>query len=107
MATATGHTPSCEGVSVFGAGEFLEVFLTRVRVAALLAVPAWWGLAVFFLVEEGWYPGVVLGFVLPPVAAYLGIRGHRDVRPGLTAGALALNLATPLVTVGSAWLMSR
>ncbi|MGP4002229.1 hypothetical protein [Streptomyces sp. 8N706] len=52
----------------------------------------------FFTTEEGWHFSFLLGCVLPPIAAYLGVRGKREIRTGMSATALALAFATlPLV----------
>ncbi|MFE6889778.1 hypothetical protein [Streptomyces sp. NPDC057694] len=96
--------PVVYGVSVFGEGESLDLFLSRGRMLALGSVPAWWFLTIFLVVEEGWHYSFVLGFALPPIVAYGGVRGYRDVRPGMTAAAMALGVATPLATMGLAWL---
>ncbi|WP_353945069.1 hypothetical protein ABII15_28240 [Streptomyces sp. HUAS MG91] len=94
-------------MSVLGEGETLDLFLTRGRLLALGSVPAWWLLTLFILAEEGWRHSFALGFVLPLLVAYGGVRGYRDVRPGMTAAALALGVATPLLTLGLAWLEGR
>ncbi|MGD6742847.1 hypothetical protein ACOKM3_13495 [Streptomyces sp. BH106] len=94
-------------MSLFGEGEFLDLFLSRGRMFALVSVPAWWALTIFLFVEEGWRFGLVLGLVLPLLVAYLGLRGYREVRPGVMAGALALSIATPLLTMSLVWLEGR
>ncbi|MCX4829770.1 hypothetical protein OG746_13625 [Streptomyces sp. NBC_01016] len=94
-------------MSVFGEGAFLDLFLSRGRMLALVSVPVWWSMTVFLLAEEGWHYGLVLGFVLPLFVAYLGLRGYQEVRPGMTAGALALSVATPLVIIALGWLEGR
>ncbi|WP_327393578.1 hypothetical protein OG533_38910 [Streptomyces sp. NBC_01186] len=69
-----------------------EVFLTRLRGWVLGWVPGAWALVWFLTVEEGWHLSFLPLCVLPPAAAYLGVRAHREIRAGLawTAGALAL-----------------
>ncbi|MEU0744201.1 hypothetical protein [Streptomyces sp. NPDC006134] len=45
---------------------------------------------VFFTVEEGWHFSFLITYVLSPIAAYLGIRGKREIRAGMAAAALGL-----------------
>ncbi|MER5947736.1 hypothetical protein ABT127_16910 [Streptomyces sp. NPDC001904] len=87
-----------------GDGEALDRFLSKGRMLCLAAVPVCWVLCVFFIAEEGWRFGFLAGFLLPPVAAYLGLVGHREVRPGMTALACALVLATVPLALVFAWL---
>ncbi|WP_229877324.1 hypothetical protein [Streptomyces bluensis] len=49
---------------------------------------------VFFIKEEGWHFSFLVCCVLPLIAAYLGVRGKREIRAGLAATGLALALAT-------------
>ncbi|MGW1612372.1 hypothetical protein ACWCQZ_23690 [Streptomyces sp. NPDC002285] len=49
---------------------------------------------VFFITEEGWHFSLLLCCVLPFIAAYLGVRGKREIRAGLAASGLALAVAT-------------
>jgi hypothetical protein len=84
----------------FGGVDGLELFLTRCLYMTVASVPVWWGLTFFFIKEEGWYFSFLLCFVLPPIAAYLGVRGKREIRAGLAATGLALAAATlPLTFV--------
>ncbi|MFG2332724.1 hypothetical protein ACGFMM_24260 [Streptomyces sp. NPDC048604] len=77
-----------------------ELFLSRCRALTVASVPACLGVMVFFFKEEGWHFSLLLGCVLPPIAAYLGIRGKRDIRGGLAAAGLALAVvALPLTLV--------
>ncbi|WP_420035841.1 hypothetical protein ACN2WE_29580 [Streptomyces sp. cg28] len=91
-------------MSFLGDGETLDRFLSKGRMMCLAAVPVCWALCAFFIAEEGWRFGLLIGFLLPPVAAYLGIVGHREVRPGMTTLASALALATVPLALGLAWL---
>jgi hypothetical protein len=82
----------------FGGADAVDLFLTRCRNLSVGSVPAWWGAMVFFIAEEGWHFSFLVGFVLPLIAAYLGVRGKREIRTGMSASALALAFATlPLV----------
>ncbi|MGP3773823.1 hypothetical protein ACTWJ8_23715 [Streptomyces sp. SDT5-1] len=84
-------------MSFFGDGEALDLWLSRGRVLSVGAVPVIWVLLVFLVKEEGWHLAFLVGFLLPPAGALLGLRGHRDVRPGLTAAGVALAVgALPL-----------
>ncbi|MER5752747.1 hypothetical protein [Streptomyces sp. NPDC002088] len=78
----------------FGGVDAHELFLSRCRYLSVGSVPAFWGVTVFFIKEEGWYFSFLLCFVLPLIAAYLGVRGQREIRTGLAATGLALAAAT-------------
>lgn len=68
-------------MSVFGAGAFLDLLLSRGRMVALVSVPDWWSMTVFLLAEEGWRYALVPGFVLPLFVAYVGLwRGSRAAK---------------------------
>ncbi|MFF7313841.1 hypothetical protein [Streptomyces sp. NPDC008137] len=87
-------------MSVFGGADGLELFLSRCRVMTVGSVPVCLAATVFFIKEEGWHFGLVLSCVLPPIAAFLGIRGRREIRAGMAAAGLALALAAlPLTFV--------
>ncbi|MFI6376043.1 hypothetical protein [Streptomyces sp. NPDC050546] len=87
-------------MSVFGGVDDLELFLSRCRVMTVGSVPVCLAATVFFITEEGWHFGMLLSCVLPPIAAFLGVRGKREIRPGMAAAGLALALATlPLTFV--------
>ncbi|MCT9079499.1 hypothetical protein [Streptomyces fulvoviolaceus] len=84
----------------FGGVDGLELFLTRCLYMTVGSVPAWWGVTLFLMKEEGWHFSFLLCFVLPPIAAYLGVRGKREIRAGLAGAGLALAVATlPLMFV--------
>ncbi|MFF7190998.1 hypothetical protein ACFZAR_38640 [Streptomyces sp. NPDC008222] len=76
----------------FGGGYGLERFLTRCFYLSLGSVLVYWCAAVFFIKEEGWHFSFLVCGVLPPIAAYLAVRGKREIRAGMaaTAGVLAL-----------------
>ncbi|MCI3277906.1 hypothetical protein [Streptomyces cylindrosporus] len=83
-----------------GGSGTLDLFLSRSRVATVASVPVCLAAMVFFIMEEGWHFSLLLCCVLPPIAAYLGIRGMREIRAGLAATGLALAVATlPLAFV--------
>ncbi|MEU0375197.1 hypothetical protein ABZ070_34550 [Streptomyces sp. NPDC006283] len=87
-------------MSFFSGVEDLELFLSRSRVMTVVSVPVCVGAMVFFLREEGWRFSMLLCCVLPLIAAYLGIRGKREIRIGLAAAGLALAVVTlPLALV--------
>jgi hypothetical protein len=87
-------------VSFFSGVEDLELFLTRSRAMTVASVPAGVAVMVFFLSEEGWRFSLLLCCVLPSIAAYLGIRGKREIRGGLAAAGLALaGVTLPLALV--------
>ncbi|GAA3074857.1 hypothetical protein [Streptomyces glomeratus] len=91
----------------FGGGYGLERFLTRCLYPSLGSVPVCWCAMVFFIKEEGWHFSFLLCGFLPPVAAYLGFRGKREIRTGTAAAAAALALATlPLTFVPASLEMS-
>lgn len=48
----------------------------------------------FFFAEEGRHSSFLVGCVLPPIAAYLGVKGKREIRTGLSATALGLAIVT-------------
>lgn len=76
----------------------LELFLTRVRDLTVGWTPGCLLFAWFLTKEEGWHMSFLALCVLPPVAAYLGIRAKREIRAGLAWGAGALALAPlPLI----------
>jgi hypothetical protein len=78
----------------FGGVDDLELFLSRARAMSVGAVPVCLAVMVFFIAEEGWRFSLLLCCVLPPIAAYLAIRGKREIRAGLAAAGLALAVAT-------------
>ncbi|EGX57541.1 hypothetical protein SZN_22216 [Streptomyces zinciresistens K42] len=87
-------------MSFFGGAGDLELFLSRARVMSVGAVPVCLAAMVFFISEEGWRYSLVLCAVLPPVAAYLAIRGKREIHAGMAAAGLGLAVATlPLAFV--------
>ena len=78
----------------------LELFLSRCRIMTVSSVPVCLSAMVFFIKEEGWHFSLLLCCVLPLIAAYLGVRGKREIRTGLAATGLALAVATlPLTCV--------
>ncbi|MGW5247193.1 hypothetical protein ACWEQN_25730 [Streptomyces sp. NPDC004129] len=55
---------------------------------------------VFLVKEEGWHFSFLVYVVLPPVAAYLAVRGRREIHAGMAASAAVLALVTlPLTFV--------
>lgn len=85
-------------MSFFGGVNDLELFLSRCRMMSVGSVPVCLAAMVFFIKEEGWHFSLLLCCVLPLVAAYLGIRGKREIRAGMAATGLALAFATLPVT---------
>lgn len=81
-------------MSFFGGAGDLELFLSRARVMSVGAVPVCLAAMVFFISEEGWRYSLLLCGVLPPIAAYLGIRGKREIHAGMAAAGLGLAVAT-------------
>ncbi|MEU9860738.1 hypothetical protein AB0D99_07680 [Streptomyces sp. NPDC047971] len=81
-------------MSFFNGVEDLELFLSRSRAFTVASVPACVAVMIFFLSEEGWRFSLLLCCILPVIAAYLGIRGKREIRGGLAAAGLALAVAT-------------
>jgi hypothetical protein len=71
-----------------------ELFVTRCRDAGVLSVPACFAIMGFLIKEEGWHFSFLVCCILPPIAAYLGVRGKREIRTGMSATALALAVAT-------------
>ncbi|MFG2772863.1 hypothetical protein [Streptomyces sp. NPDC048350] len=70
------------------------------RLVQVVAEIAPVGAMVFLLSEEGWRFSLLLCCVLPLTAAYLGIRGKREIRGGMAAAGLALAFITlPLTFV--------
>ncbi|MGF0169771.1 hypothetical protein ACQF36_04345 [Streptomyces sp. Marseille-Q5077] len=57
-------------------------------------MPVCLAVMVFFITEEGWHYSLLLCCVLPLIAAYLGVRGKREIRAGMAASGLALAVAT-------------
>ncbi|MBT2421264.1 hypothetical protein J7F01_33870 [Streptomyces sp. ISL-22] len=87
-------------MSIFGGADDLELFLSRCRVMSVGSVPVYLAVMVFFIKEEGWHFSLLLCGVLPLIAACLGVRGNREIRPGMSAAGLALACATlPLTFV--------
>lgn len=87
-------------MSFFSGAEDLELFLSRSRVMTVVSVPVCVSAMVFLLSEEGWRFSLLLCCVLPLTAAYLGIRGKREIRGGMAAVGLALAFITlPLTFV--------
>ncbi|GAA2096957.1 hypothetical protein GCM10009801_66960 [Streptomyces albiaxialis] len=78
----------------------LDMFLTRMRNLVVAWAPGCLAFTWFLTREEGWHMSFLALCLLPPLGAYLGIRAHREIRPGLAwaAGALAFG---PLVLVGA------
>ncbi|MFE5486642.1 hypothetical protein [Streptomyces sp. NPDC056527] len=91
-------------MSFFNGVEDLELFLSRSRMMTVMSVPVCVGVMVFFLREEGWRFSLLLCCVLPLLAAYLGIRGKREIRGGMAAAGLALAVATLPLALVLAWL---
>ncbi|MFK0114265.1 hypothetical protein [Streptomyces sp. NPDC090994] len=55
---------------------------------------------IFFIMEEGWHFSLLLCCTLPLIAAYLGVRGKREIRTGMAGAGIALAVATlPLTFV--------
>jgi hypothetical protein len=81
-------------MSFFGGAGDLELFLSRSQVLSVSSVPVCLGAMVFFITEEGWHFSLLLCCILPLIAAYLGVRGKREIRAGLAAAGLALAVAT-------------
>ncbi|MER6016032.1 hypothetical protein [Streptomyces bluensis] len=89
-----------------GGVDDLELFLSRCRVLSVASVPVCLGAMVFFIKEEGWHFSFLVCCVLPLIAAYLGVRGKREIRAGLAGAGLVLALATLPVTFALASLES-
>jgi hypothetical protein len=84
----------------FGGAEGLDLFVTRCRNAGVTSVPVCLALVGFLIKEEGWHFSFLVGCVLPPIAAYLGVRGNRELRAGMSFTALVLATASlPLMFV--------
>lgn len=87
-------------MAFFGGGDSLELFLSRCQVMSVGSIPACLGLMVFLIKEEGWHYSLLLCCLLPLIAAYLGVRGKREIRAGMAAMGLVLAVATlPLTFV--------
>ncbi|MGW7050603.1 hypothetical protein [Streptomyces sp. NPDC054887] len=84
--------------------DHLDTFLSKVRLGALVTVPAYLALLFFLTSEEGWHWSFLVFCVLPPLTAFLGFRAKRDIRPGLGMAALALAVA-PVPLVGAVELL--
>jgi hypothetical protein len=91
-------------MSFFGGVSGLDLFLSRARVMTVGSVPVCLAAMVFFIKEEGWHFSFLLCCVLPVIAAYLGVRGAREIRAGMAGLGLALAVATLPLTFGLALL---
>ncbi len=97
MATLTGRyrwEKAVRTMGFLGGGDDLELFLSRCRIMSVGSVPVCLGAMVFFVEEEGWHFGFLVCCVLPLIAAYLGVRGKREIRTGMAATGLVLAVAT-------------
>lgn len=85
-------------MGVLGGVDDLERFLTRSLYLSVGSVPVCWALMVFLITDVGWHFSFLIGAVLPLAAAYLGIRGKREIRTGMSATAFGLAfLSLPLM----------
>lgn len=87
-----------------GGADGLERFLTRSCYLSVGSVPVCWGLVVFLIGDVGWRYGFLACGVLPLIAAYLGIRGKREIRTGMSATAFGLAFAALPLTLALAYL---
>lgn len=71
-----------------------ELFLSRCRNAGLASIPVCLAVVGFLFAEEGWHFSFLVCCVLPPIAAYLGVRGKREIRTGMSATALGIAIVT-------------
>ncbi|WP_306317656.1 MULTISPECIES: hypothetical protein [unclassified Streptomyces] len=94
-------------MSFFGDDPALDRWLVSGRILNVGAVPVYWVLLFFFIKEEGWHFSFLVAALLPPIAALLALRGHREVRPGLTAAGMALAVGTLPLMVWLAMLEGR
>jgi hypothetical protein len=87
-------------MAFLGGGDSLELFLSRCQAMSLASVPACLGVMVFLVKEEGWHYSFLVLCLLPLIAAYLGVRGKREIRTGVAAAGLVLAVVTlPLAFV--------
>ncbi|ELS56926.1 hypothetical protein [Streptomyces viridochromogenes] len=91
-------------MGLFGGVDDLERFLTRSCYLSLGSVPACWGLTIFLIGDVGWHFSFLVGCVLPLIAAYLGIRGKREIHTAMSATAFGLALASLPLMLGLAYL---
>jgi hypothetical protein len=89
-----------------GGGDSLELFLSRSQMMSVVSVPACWSLTFFLIKEEGWHFSFLVSCLLPLIAAYLGVRGKREIRTGTAATGLVLGVATLPLTLALAALES-
>ncbi|MFI9647851.1 hypothetical protein ACIHAA_16335 [Streptomyces sp. NPDC052040] len=90
----------------FGDGYGLERFLTRCSYLSLGSVLVCWCAMVFLVREEGWHFSFLVCAALPPISAYLGVRGRREIRVGMAATAAVLALSAFPLTLALASLES-
>lgn len=76
-----------------GSGTY-ETFLTRCRDLSVASVAAGWALVIFAISEDGWRYALLLLVVLPPIAAYLAIRGKREIHTGKAVAGFLIALAS-------------
>lgn len=81
-------------MAFLGGSDSLELFLSRCQVMSVASVPACLSVMVFLVKEEGWHHSLLLCFLMPLIAAYLGVRGKREIRAGMAATGLVLAVAT-------------
>ncbi|MGI5378627.1 hypothetical protein ACQEV2_31130 [Streptomyces sp. CA-251387] len=93
-------------MSFLGGVDDLERFLTRSCYLSIGSVPVCWALMVFLVADSGWHFSYLLGAVLPPIAAYLGIRGKREIRTGMSATAFGLAFVSLPLMVALGYLES-
>ncbi|MGW6907662.1 hypothetical protein [Streptomyces sp. NPDC054940] len=87
-------------MAFFGEGDTLELFLSRCKVMSIVSIPACLAVMVFLIKEEGWHYSFLVCCLLPLIAAYLGVRGKREIRAGVAAMGLVLAVAAlPLTFV--------
>ncbi|MFE6625054.1 hypothetical protein ACFZBP_40850 [Streptomyces sp. NPDC008086] len=91
-------------MSFFGGTDDLERFLTRSCYLSVASAPASWGLMIFLIGDGGWRFSFLLSAVLPLIAAYLGVRGKREIRTAMSATAFGLALVSLPLMLGLAHL---
>lgn len=79
-----------------------EVFLSRCRNLSLLSVVVGWTLMLFFLSEEGWHYAFLALIILPPIAAYLGVQGNREIHMGKAFAGFLIAFASIPLSLGLA-----
>ncbi|MCL8016820.1 hypothetical protein [Streptomyces sp. AS02] len=80
-------------MAFLGGSDSLELFLSRCQAMSVASVPACLGVTVFLVKEEGWHYSFLVCCLLPLIAAYLGVRGKREIRAGVAATGLVLAVA--------------